>query len=540
MARQNIKTGDLRVGAPAASRSKQGGVTTPRTEYTIALPFVERNRVAMIGERAVKQEEVATIYLPPLASMCCSTFELENGFQQIRQGNCLTGEGKTAYYKYLSLASWYGATGETVKGLVGLIQSKKPRKELDDEVEYLDENVDGKGTSLREFASDICKESFITPWSGILVDFPNVKQSVSKLQAEQNNLRPKLLFYKFESVINWHYSVVNNQQKLVLLVLKEVIQKRDGFNITDEFQYRVLELIDSSRSPEESIKVGENKSSYHQSVYNSGGERVIPNRQILVDGKPSDEIPFFWNDSGEEGGSILDPLIDMNFHHYRVSADYNGKNFYSSFAIFYETGAQPNNANNLMGAGVKWNNQSTDATFGVLQADGNADALRISQQDDEQRMAALGAEALRPRSSGVESAEAKSLDKVTQSSTTADVAITVSDIITKALDFASRWLGGEEDNTYRLNTDYVPTGMDANTLNALWATTMGGGMSYETFYSNLQRGEIADPDRTAEEEQELIAMQDTGMGGGGSDIPGTAVDNTDTSSNDNTDDTATE
>ena len=62
----------------------------------------------------------------------------------------------------------------------------------------------------------------------------------------------------------------------------------------------------------------------------------------------------------------------------------------------------------VIGNAVKWNG-GDDASFGVLQPDGNADSHRIALQDTEQRMAALGAEMLKPRVSGAESAEAKSL-----------------------------------------------------------------------------------------------------------------------------------
>ena len=111
----------------------------------------------------------------------------------------------------------------------------------------------------------------------------------------------------------------------------------------------------------------------------------------------------------------------------------------------------------IIGNGVKWNG-SADGSFGILQPDGNADSHRLALQDTELRMAALGAEMLKPRTSGAESAEAKSLDQVAQNSTTANVAITVSDAITKALNFSSKIMGGSEDAVYRLNTDYSSLG----------------------------------------------------------------------------------
>ena len=468
-------------------------VTEPRIEYTDQLIDVQRNRAAVAGERSVKRGGVK--FLPPLASMCCSITYDENGEQQFRQSITLTTEGQAAYTKYIALASFYGATGRTVDGLVGLIFSKNPVQELPPIIEYLNENADSKGNSLRDLAKQAATEAMISPRSGILVARPSTPEGSSIADVEAQNLRPKLLSYKFEDIINWDYEVINNVEKLSLVVLCELTTKRDGFKVDVEKQYRVLELIEGV---------------YHQSLYNDAGAQIEAVLPVTINGSTSDVIPFYFVEVGAEGKSIINDLVDMNFHHYQVSADYNSKNHFSSFTIYYETGAD-SSQNMLMGNGVKWSNRSSDATFGILQPDGNADALRISLQDDEQRMAALGAEALKPRSSGAESAEAKSLDQVAQNSTTADVAITISEALTKALNFASMWMGSTEEAVYQLNTDYNPTGMSGQDLTAMVSAYQGGAISYDTLYENLQRGEIASVERTADEERAMITNADTGM-----------------------------
>ena len=119
----------------------------------------------------------------------------------------------------------------------------------------------------------------ITPRSGLLVDYPNTTGQVSLLQEKVNNLKPKILHYNFESIINWHYSVQNNEQKLTLVVLRETQEiVKDRFTIEQEFQYRVLELIDNV---------------YYQSLYNSAGDEISESKIIMVNGNTSDVIPFF-------------------------------------------------------------------------------------------------------------------------------------------------------------------------------------------------------------------------------------------------------
>ena len=470
-------------------------VTKPRKEYLDKLPDVTRNRAAVAGQRAVKKG--GTTYLEPLASMMCESI-INDGSQTIRYTSTLTPEGQAKYNKYLSNAYFYGATGRTVSGLSGLIASKKPVKEIPTAISYIEDDVNGKGQSLRDFTNDAVNEAFTSTWSGILVARPTTPEGSSVMDEELNNLRPKLLHYKFESIINWDYETINNEEKLSLLVLMESKTVRDGFEVKSEDQYRVLELIEGI---------------YHQSLYDCKGQLVEESSPVIFNGELSTEIPFYWIEAETKEKAVIDDLVDANFEHYNIYADYGSKLHYSSFIIYYETGVHGESNNMIIGNAVKWNG-GQDAKFGVLQPDGNADSHRIALQDTEQRMAALGAEALKPRTSGAESAEAKSLDKVAQNSTTANVAITVSDAVAKALNFASRIMGGSEDAVFMLNTDYNPTAMTSQDLTALVAAWQGNAISYNTFYENLQRGEIASSDRTSEDEQELIETTGQDFNGG--------------------------
>lgn len=470
-------------------------VKEPREEYTKILPSMEKNRLAVAGQRAVRA--AGTKCLAPLASMLCTTnCNQETGASWLTFSTTMSTEGLAKYNKYLSNAYFFGGTGITVAGYSGLISSKKPVKEIPTSVSYMDDNVNGKGQTLRDFSGDAVTEAFTTVQSGILVARPTTPEGASKLDEENQNLRPKLLHYKFESIINWDYEVINNEEKLSLLVLVEGTTKRNGFKVESEKQYRVLELIDGV---------------YNQSLYDDVGALVEPAAPVVVNGKNSDEIPFYWIVAETQTKAVIDDLVDANYEHYNIYADYGSKLHYSSFIIYTENTSSTEQNNNLViGNAVKWTG-SEEGSFGILQPDGNADSHRLALQDTELRMAALGAEMLKPRTSGAESAEAKSLDKVAQNSTTANVAITVSDAITRALNFASRWMGGTENAVYTLNTDYNPTGLSGQDLKELNLALISGNISFETFYENLQKGEIANPERTVEQEKALISKAGTGM-----------------------------
>jgi hypothetical protein len=238
---------------------------------------------------------------------------------------------------------------------------------------------------------------------------------------------------------------------------------------------------------------------------------VVEAEVILVDGKPSREIPFFFINVGAENKSVINDLVDANLNHYRFFADYAAKEHASAFPVFYETGTTGDDVNILIGPGAKWSSMNEAAQFGVLQTESDGGSMRTYLLDMQERMATLGAEMLKTRIAAAESAEAKTLDQVAQNSTTATVAINVSEAIQNALNFASRWLGGTEDAIYSLNTDYNPARLSGQDLTALVGAWQGGAISYDTFYTNLQEGEVASSERTADQEQSLITTDNTGM-----------------------------
>lgn len=470
-------------------------VTKPRQEYLQRAKFMRKNRLAVAGHRKV--QEAGTDCLKPLASMYCSLQVIDGMNTTVYDPVSLSVEGEKNYQKYKDNAYFLGATGATVGALSGLITSRPLQKyNIPGAISFIEDNVDGRGKTLKDFSGDIIQDAFPSTWSGILVARPATPSGTNKLQEEKGNYRPKLLHYKFESIINWHFEVINNVEMLSLLVLKEECSTRKGFEIEVKPQYRVLELIGGV---------------YHQSVYDDCGklhdEGSMP---VVFNGKTQTEIPFYWIVPESEDKSVMDDMIDANYQHYKLYADYGSKLHYSSFIIWTENNTESGQTNNIsIGNGVKWNGNE-GATFNVLQANGNADSHRLALSDTEQRMAALGMDMLRPTSGSAESAEAKRLDQVGQNSRAGNVALTVSSAIERALNFASRTMGGTEDAEYLLSTDYDPTDLNPQLITSLAGSVTAEIISKQTAYEKLQEGEIANPSRTFEEEQVLITKENSG------------------------------
>lgn len=485
--------------------SDNAGVTQTSDQYDRELPTVKRNKDAVKGQAAIKAAEDE--YLYPLGSM-------------LSPSGAFTADGRRSYNKYLLLALFFNAAGRTVEGLTGLIYRKPGVIELPDDLEYLRTNVDGSQTTLRSQMQSSTMESFPSVRSGLLVDFPDSKGKVSRADAEAMNLQPKILMFPFESIIKWNYETVNNQRRLNLVVIREVVKTRkDRFSIDEEFAYRVLELIPEMQQDGDG-KIGRSGNAvYHHSLYDKSGTEITPQTVVLVNGAPSDEIPFYLMEPSGGKAPITD-LVDVNLNHYNMFASYANKEHTSGFPVFWETGvtgAQDESGNVVdtntsIGPGAKWVSASTEAQFGILETKGDGGSIRTYLEDRKVEMASLGAEMLNPQKMAAEAAESKRLDQQAQNSTAGNVAIIVFEAYEKALKFCARWLGVNEDGVIvKPNLDFLPDTMSPQLLQQLTLMLQNGDISYETFYENLQRGEIANPTRTAEQEQSQIASDGNGL-----------------------------
>ncbi len=461
------------------------GVATPRKEYEQQLPGVTKNRDCASGQRAVKAK--STVYLKPLASQLNGT----GGF---------TTDGKQEYEQYLSLALYFNAVGRTVDGSTGLIHRKKPVIELPAALEYLRDSIDSSTETLASHIQASTRENFITPRCGLLVDFPQSNERLSVADTERLNIRPKIMFFPYESILNWRYGVVDGKRQLVLLVLVEAAVKIiDKFETETVKNYRVLELIDGV---------------YHSSLYNEDENIKEEAQPIRMNGQYAREIPFYTMEPLGGNRSAVDDLVDVNLNHYNMFSAYANKEHMCGFPIYWETGVTDadDDKNVSVGVGAKWTSENDQASFGILETSGDGGSMRSYLEDRKAEMAALGADMLKPSTSQAESGEAKRLDKIAQNATAGDIANTVSTAYRSAIRAAAVWVNANPDEVkVELNTDYIPGTIDPQMMSQLVAALQSGQISYDTFYENLQKGEIASEGRSAEEELALIASSETGM-----------------------------
>lgn len=475
----------------ANATEKKKGVRTTHPDYDNMLNRWQKCRDAAEGEDAVHAAK--TRYLP-----------------------MLTKEKPDAYNARLLRTPFFNCTWRTISGLKGLMFRRKPVTKIAAAIEEYIKDIDMAGTPIDLFTQTIVEELLELGRAGLLVDYPvGGTEGMTTAQAEAAGIRPLMSFYPALSILNWKTARVGNHIKLVLVVLRESapLTGADEFEHVDETRYRVLDLVPN---PDE-----DGAMRYRQRVFrinDNEQDELIANSTVWpeMNNKRMDTIPFFFfgveNSLPAVDVPPLMDLVDMNFHHYRVSADWEHACHLAGLPTFCVSGYSPP---------VKEDGTKDEIPVGGLTAlcfdhpqakayyaevSGSFDGpLMTNLKEKVLQMAVLGARMLEQRAPTVESGDTirtRTEGEQAQLATMADV---VSVIMTLALMLFSKWCGfDEKDTKYQVNKDFVPANMSPQMLKELLQSYLSGGISYETYFRNLQQREVIDAGKKPEEEKAQI------------------------------------
>jgi hypothetical protein len=414
----------------------------------------------------------------------------------------LDGQDEHQYCAYVERALWYGATKRTVQGLTGAIFRKEPHIDAPDAIaSHLDDiTLDGDVT-LPELAKKLLEEQLIVGRAGLLVDMsPDAVAPTAR--------RPYWVLYGAEQIINWKTKRIGGQTVLALVVLEE-IEAADGddeFDSQCETQYRVLKLDEQNLY---TVEIWKDVTTKGVDGKETHAFEVANAYQPTNMGKRLDFIPFVLFAANGLTPAIDTPplldLVDVNLSHYRSTADYEHGLHYTALPTPYALGF-PEGTTLTIGPASAWTCSNAEAKVGMLEFTGQGlEPLANAITEKETKMAALGARLLEAPKAGVEAADTVRLRQSGEQGALASIASTLSQGLTKALGWHAQWAGANPDQaTVEVNKDFYDVEMPAPLLQQLLGALQGGAISYETFYYNLQKGEIARPGVDAEEEQKLI------------------------------------
>ena len=446
-------------------------VDTLHNDYTNSLTAWTYCRDVIGGDDNVKAKK--TLYVPMLSE-----------------------QSTTEYQAMLNRPVFEGFTQRTLDGLSGLVFSKSPTQEVSTKLESLFKNIDLDNSTLTDIAQDTVSDVLSVGRLGLLVDMASVDtQGMTAAEVELLNVRSYIKKYTTENIINWKYENINNTQVLTMVVLKETKEVwSDEFTSDLVDVYRVLSL-------QEGI--------YTVRVFEEGENGFMSSEPIYpkMNGNAMNEIPFI---SITPTSLTLTPekpplydLAKVNMTHFKTNVDYYHGMHFTALPTPYGSGVQMGENETLAIGSTSFHMfPDPDAKLAYLEFEGDGlQTLEREKSTLKETMVTLGSNMLQSDKKVAEAENTLAIRNAGQNATLISTADTVSRGITKALQIMNAWIGGTDEVSYRLNTDYNLTQMDAPTMTAMVNAWMSGAFSKKDLYTNLKKGELIEDNKTYEEYQ---------------------------------------
>lgn len=481
-------------------------VATPHPQYDAHIAQWKRQRDCLLGEDAVKAAGV--LYLPKL------------------EGHDDPVHGEADYAAYVKRSMFYSATDRTVKGLTGYLMNKPPELGWPESQLSLLEDLGVGGESLAQLQQLSGEEVLGLGRFGLLVDSTDARD------------RPSALVYYAENVVSWLETMTRGYKEPARVVLREdtwEVDPKDTWSMKKVEQYRVLllgvpEVLALSADQEETARqlntdmdevLSVPNGVYYQELWRKQvdehgtelGDKWERTKTILPrkkGGKLLDYIPFVVMNAMDcqlrpTKGPMLD-MVNVNLSHYRNSADLEHGRHWTALPTAWAAGFET--AGELrVGSAVAWTTEISTARAGYLEFTGaGLGHLQQGMESKERLMAVLGARLLEQNNPGVEAAETVQLRHAGDKSVLATIAGTLSEGWTKFLRYYADWSGiaNPEAVTCEFNTDFLVVGLQPDLLVKLMLGVQQGLLSFETWFYNLQRGELVPDGRTLEDELKAI------------------------------------
>lgn len=383
--------------------------------------------------------------------------------------------GRDAYATYRMRAQLPEIVAPTIGGMVGVVHGQEITVEIPAALEYLQENATGgaRGLPLEQFHKRITRGLLGPGRVGVLAEAP------------EGGGEPYLAIYSGAAIINWDED---------FYVLDESLWRRDGFVWKWVPRWRVLDLDGGT---------------YRQRVYEGDDpqlvEEVQPNRR---GGGLLDFVPFTVSSALDVEAEVrTPPLIGVAQAAraiYQLSADYRWQLYMSGQETLVAiNGAAPQYVgagavHSMFGSGEA---ASTPDLKYVSPSCSGIEAHKAAMDHHREQAIMAGARMFQDSDRPQESGEARRLRFAAETANLMSVALASCAVLERSLRHAAQMVGASESEVVITPpADLMDRTMEPADAEALVRVWQAGAIGYETLYENLQRGGIASPERTAEEE----------------------------------------
>lgn len=409
-------------------------------------------RTAFEGQRAVKHAGVR--YLPKLK-----------------------GQSNEEYAAYRGRALFYSITSKTLSALLGMAMDKPPEIVAPDKMKsYFEDN---SGTQFMEVLANAISEVLLMGRYGVLVDRPI------------DGGKPFITKYKTEDIINWD---VTDDGRLTMVVLREAYvakAKDDEYVWEEKIRYRKLEILNGRLS----ITVHEPQDE-RNTTFQSSTPTTITNTGVEMS-----YIPFFSvNTLGLDMCPSKPPMqdiVDINYSHYRTSADLEHGRHFTGLPTPYVTGAEINGSLNI-GSVSAWVIPDANAKVGFLEFTGQGlQSLEKALAEKQSQLASLSARLVDNSTRGSEAAETVKLRYLSETASLRAIVRAVEAFVNAVYNCIADMEGlGKNSVNITLNKDFLSNRLTAQELTAWVEAYIAGGVTKEMLVHALKNGDALPPPGT--------------------------------------------
>ena len=412
---------------------------------------------------------------------------------------------KKRYHDYVTRAVFYNVTKRTVNAMSGAVFAKYPTMTLN-ELQVLEADADGAGKSLTQMAREALTNCLKKARGLLLADMPINTGGITKANMAAQGVRPIIVHYESDSIINWRYRKVGGVLKQSLIVLSEsYVTDDDGYEQKTARQLLVLRLNDDNKAESEVFRK------------DKGGEWISQGINAMTDhnGKQLDDIPAYPygavnNDLCPDDVPMSD-IASVNIAHFRNSADLEESLFIAQPTLVL-SGLTEQWVSDVLENGVAIGSRSgillpVGGNAQLLQPNAN-DKLQVAMSHKEQMMVSLGAKLVEQGGGANITATQANNEQAEETSVLSSIANNVSDAFSKCIKACARYMGyDDKDLGFVLNTDFGFSKMTPQQRAQLMAEYQGGLITFSEARDKLVESEVANIENYEEAAQVIASEQ---------------------------------